>query len=91
MKWQPIESAPKDGTHILLLSSDFGAVEGWWDEDETNFYKSQEGWASYDADDMKGDWISHWQIGCGTDRRLYCGCTPKRWMPLTARPETKSF
>ncbi len=31
MKWQTIESAPKDGTHVLVLI--YGSVyEAWWDE-----------------------------------------------------------
>lgn len=31
MNWQTIETAPKDGTHILLFIED-QAVEGWWDD-----------------------------------------------------------
>jgi len=83
-EWRPIKTAPKDGISILLLTSDFGAVEGCWDIDETNFYKSQEGWASYDPDNAQGEWVSHWQIGDGADRRLYCGSTPHYWAPLPA-------
>lgn len=29
MNWKPLDTAPKDGTRILLLTADFGAVEGW--------------------------------------------------------------
>jgi hypothetical protein len=31
MNWQPIETAPKDGTHILLFIED-QAIEAWWDD-----------------------------------------------------------
>jgi hypothetical protein len=31
MNWQPIETAPKDGTRILLFIED-QAVEGHWDD-----------------------------------------------------------
>lgn len=84
--YQPIETAPKDGTRILLLTSDFGAVEGWWDSRVTNFYKSQKGWASYDPKNARGDWVSDWHIGAPEDRRMFCGATPHHWMPLPEPP-----
>lgn len=85
--WRPIETAPKDGTNILLLTSDFGAVEGWWDKNETNFYKSQKGWASYDPDNQQGDWVSNWRTPGDDDCRLFCGATPHWWQPLTPKPK----
>jgi len=33
MKWQPIETAPRDSTDILLLADD-SAIEGKWDTKE---------------------------------------------------------
>ena len=83
--WRPIDTAPRDGTPVLLLTSDFGAVEGFWNGSVSNFYKSQVGWASYDPDNMQGDWVSEWRIDPG-DARLYCGATPTHWMPLPAAP-----
>lgn len=88
-KPQPIETAPKDGTEILLLTSDFGWVQGRWDASVRNFYKGQEGWASYDPENAQGDWVSFWRIGDDTDLRLYCGCTPHYWMPLPKTPERR--
>jgi len=29
-KWQPIETAPKDETHLLLFTSCHGIVEAWF-------------------------------------------------------------
>lgn len=87
--WQPIETAPKDGTSILLLSADSIIYEGWWDNRVPNFYKSQEGWASYDPDNAQGDWVA--LVRCQhvgrCDRRLYCGETPHRWMPKPPEPD----
>jgi hypothetical protein len=84
--WRRISTAPRDGTHVLLLTSDFGAVEGWWNANIPNFYKSQEGWASYDPENAQGDWVSEWSVGEPPDKhhRLFCGETPVAWKPLEA-------
>lgn len=84
MKWKAMDSAPRDGTRILIKTGDFGIVEGWWDVAATNFYASQEGWASYDPDNMQGDWVSDWPMN--GDRRLYCGATPHLWMLIPTLP-----
>jgi hypothetical protein len=31
MNWEPIETAPKDGTQILVYCGDVWAVVYWWD------------------------------------------------------------
>lgn len=85
--WRAMDAAPRDGTHILLLTSDFGVVEGWWSDEVQNFYKSQVGWASYDPENAQGDWVSDWRIGDADEPRLFCGCTPKRWAPMLKKPD----
>ena len=82
-EWQKLETAPKDGTHVLLLTHDFGVVEGYWDTLAINFYKSQKGWASYDPDNMLGEWVSYpWTVGNDPkEHRLFCGATACYWMP----------
>lgn len=81
-EWRDLDCAPLDGTPVILLTSDFGAIEGWWEVTVPNFYKSQKGWASYDPDNAQGDWVSEWKVGDGDEHgRLYCGATPKAWMP----------
>ncbi|HEX5933483.1 MAG TPA: hypothetical protein VFY63_04900 [Pseudorhizobium sp.] len=79
--WQSMDSAPKD-RDILVETADFGIIQARWDPSVTNFYKSQEGWASFDPDNAKGDWVADFCTPGDTDRRLYCGATPGRWAEL---------
>ncbi len=30
MEWLPIETAPRDGTHILTFAAGHGVAEGYW-------------------------------------------------------------
>jgi hypothetical protein len=85
--WRRMDSAPQTGERILILTSDFGIVTGWWDAEVTNFYKSQVGWASYDPESMQGDWVSDARFGEGPDRRLYCGASPCYWKPVGKLPK----
>lgn len=87
--WKRMNSAPKDRP-ILILTADFGALEGRWDVDTVDFYKSQEGWASYDPENAQGTWISY-QVE-GDDKRLYCGYSPYGWAELpSTEAEARAF
>jgi hypothetical protein len=77
MIWQTIETAPKDGAHVLLLIPDYEyggysihdkkpinvAIEGWWDID-----------------------IEEWRVAILPSHG--CGCcagsndNPTHWMPI---------
>jgi hypothetical protein len=85
--FKPMGIAPKDGSPILLLTADFGVVEGRWDASVPNFYKSQKGWASYDPANAQGDWVSDWRIGDGSEARMICGATPVAWMAMPNLPK----
>ncbi len=52
-EWQPIETAPKDGTHILGWCKRYGAIEVWWFQD-MHYYA---GWM--DSGDSEPE-PSHW-------------------------------
>lgn len=61
--WQPIETAPKDGTQLLLY--DCGVIKiGSWREDD---YRGIEEWLENDWNDFSTGWASspiyasHWQ------------------------------
>lgn len=36
--WRPIESAPRDGTHVILAFGRDGVMEGWWDDNDPGPY-----------------------------------------------------
>jgi hypothetical protein len=69
--WQPIETAPKDGTRILIYSH--GAYVAHW-EPEACFYQFEKkpGWQIFDCEDGF--------YSCATD-------TATHWMPLPEKPE----
>lgn len=52
MNWQTMETAPKDGTHILLFV-DGQAIEGWWEHIG----------AEYGA--LGSEWCVAALVGCG--------------------------
>lgn len=57
-KWQPIESAPKDGTHILLFIEGY-TIEGWWGRNRWNVARlSDHGCGCCGGDN---DPPTHWQ------------------------------
>jgi hypothetical protein len=76
MNWQPIETAPKDGTRVLLALSDrdedergkdfygSGVVIGFWDE----HYQNGEGWL-IDREEQFAGW-----------------CDPTDWQPVPDMP-----
>ncbi|NII73960.1 hypothetical protein FHW84_002533 [Dyella sp. SG562] len=80
MKWRPISEAPRDGTHILGWSADFG-------QRETYMAKYQPGSPGY-ALWEKGDGLRN--IGWEWDEP-YANSShkwkPTHWMPLPEPPE----
>ena len=59
--WRPIETAPKDGSEILLAHPDGSMVVGWWREDRTRGKVCgwSDGWS--DGDDFAMTWPTHWR------------------------------
>ena len=79
MSWQPIETAPKDGTKILIVNSDgeigvAAFVPEWYERKE--FVR-----AAKDGDVYKTvrEDIGYWDTNEA--------CCPTHWMPLLAAPE----
>lgn len=64
LEWQPIETAPRDGTAILATNANYEydlqrCVVVFWDDDELT---EQPGWSlPYETpDDAPFTWLTHW-------------------------------
>ncbi len=75
-QWQPMDSAPKDGTRLLLATRSFGIDVGSWKKD----YNSSKG--------DKADWYNEWGDDFSTGS-YYCPLSPTRWQPLPQPPKDR--
>lgn len=80
MNWQPISTAPKDGTHIIL-SNGLSVAEGWWEHVDAYIREKR---------DLEGRYIDQDEHD-GFDGWLDCGGgmqpDPTHWMPLPPPPK----
>ena len=77
MSWQPIETAPKDGTAVLLYGLWQGEINGIADEPTTDIGY----WAGGSSDEPGNDW---WRISTGD--AYACWMRATHWMPLPEPP-----
>lgn len=77
MKWQPIETAPKDGTDIIVMhvhiSTQIVHAAFWIDEEQGLDKPGDTGWWSYDKSEGSRIKLDDW-------------LTPTHWMPLPEPP-----
>ena len=74
-EWQPIATAPRDGTRILLgkYVKDIAAkIDRWY-------------WIASGYFDVDGAWCDFTDDGFNADNRYYHG--PTHWMPLPEPPK----
>ncbi len=57
MKWQPIETAPKDGTVVILADDSSVYPQGWW--------RMRKGWVFLDTNVEGPDYTNGWVKGYG--------------------------
>lgn len=85
-EWQPIETAPKDGTEILAYRSDCGVFMIRWTSPDA-FLSEKEIAASRLSDDdlfTEGWYFADWLHGdLLMDREI-----PTHWMPLPPPPKS---
>ena len=71
-EWRPIETAPKDGTHVLIWSKPWALCwHGYWQ------HEKPPGWPSY------LEWFPHWTRTNFCDPKLL----PTHWMSLPDPPK----
>lgn len=79
-QWQPIETAPKDGTHILAISPAYGVRETYWRKygegspAHKDFKEGKGPDGGWDWTEPVNNWASEWN--------------PVWWMPLPPSPFT---
>lgn len=72
-RWLPIDSAPRDGTKVLMVKVGFVPAVAWWDSERQSFdYVEACTFAEYE----------HWQAYLDMD----CRWDPTHWMPLPPPP-----
>lgn len=83
-EWRPIETAPRDGTRILLLLGDHRIESGKWvdaEEDGPDSIGADAGWLSDSGWTMPGRSFGHFL------HRREPMAPPTHWMPLPEPPE----
>jgi hypothetical protein len=77
--WQPIETAPKDGTHVLISNDAPGSVHP-----REGYYVAVE--HRYENEPQHDGW---WRLAGSSEAAVH-GRTPTHWMPLPPAPGSQA-
>lgn len=77
-EWQPIETAPKDGTVVFLYGTWAGEINGISNQPTVDIGS----WAGGDSDFSGDDW---WQLATGD--AYGCWMRPTHWLPIPDAPK----
>lgn len=83
MKWEPIDTAPKDGTNVLVLIDCAGTFVA-----HIAFYRGREEWENSGKYCYFEEWNGWWSYvrGCVSQEKLDDWRLPKFWMPFDEPP-----
>lgn len=81
--WQPIETAPKDGTHVILTNG-AAVSEGWWEHQEPYIRPERDAYGGI-QDQAESDGYDDWLDVLGGMQPI-----PTHWMRLPAPPAALS-
>lgn len=73
MNWQPIDTAPKDGTLVLIAVRGSCYIASWSDEAQFERFEERPGWQVFVCDDGWYSWAED---------------APTHWMPLPDPPSS---
>lgn len=84
-EWQPIETAPRDRTEILMFREDCGVFLARWispsefliDGDPSDHFSNEDSW--YEPDWFGADFVSGYRVTNDGE--------PTHWQPLPSPPE----
>ncbi len=78
-EWQPIETAPRDGTHVLLYAEK-ATTEAWWDKEGFfwDYVREEAGYGKWELVRLSPH-------GCGCCSSELTSAT--HWMPLPEAPK----
>ena len=80
MQWQPIETAPKDGTEVLLYAPGRLTYGAWTEPSDVPEIKYRDGFAPEPEWEEFAPFWSSWDGGFTEDH------PPTHWMPLPDAP-----
>lgn len=76
MDWEPIETAPKDGTDIIVMYMHIDTQivhNAFWISEEEGCGHSPEGWWTYTHSEVSRELLDDWRA-------------PTHWLPLPPNP-----